>query len=55
MKADHGKNTEKYGGGVFTSERKRASEPTMASKHPQCQRKTDGGLGKVLQIRAVRR
>jgi hypothetical protein len=34
MKAELVKNIEKYGGGVFTSGRKKALEPKMATKHP---------------------
>jgi hypothetical protein len=36
------------GGGVFTSERKRALEPKMATKHPLRRRKTEGGRAKRL-------
>jgi hypothetical protein len=48
MKAELVKNTEKYGGGVFSSGRKRALEPKKPSEHPQCQRKTEGGQEKRL-------
>jgi len=40
MKAELVKNTEKYAGGVFTSRRKRALEPNMASEQPRRRRKT---------------
>jgi hypothetical protein len=46
MKAEHVKNTEKYGGGVFTSGRKRALEPKMATNHPQRRRKTGANWAK---------
>jgi hypothetical protein len=39
---NHGNN----GGGVFTSRRKMALEPTMASKHLPRRTKTEGGLEK---------
>jgi hypothetical protein len=48
MKAELVKNTEKYGGSVFTSERKRALEPKMATKHPQRRRKTGANPEKRL-------
>ena len=48
MKADNGKNTHNYGGGVFTSGRKRALEPKMATKHPQRRRKTGANRAKRL-------
>jgi hypothetical protein len=44
MKAELVKNTEKYGGGVFTSGTKMALEPKMASKHFPRREKTIGGL-----------
>jgi hypothetical protein len=48
MKAELVKNTEKYGGGVFTSGTKRALEPKMASKHLPRRRKTEADRAKRL-------
>src|SRR5271170_7994683 len=36
------------GGGVFTSERKMALEPKLATKHPLCQSKTEANQAKRL-------
>jgi hypothetical protein len=36
-------NNGNYGGGVFSSGRKRPLEPKKASRHPLCRRKKDGG------------
>jgi hypothetical protein len=43
------------GGGVFTSGRKRALEPKMATKHPQRHRKTDANRAKRLANPGMRK
>jgi hypothetical protein len=45
---DSHENNKKHGRGVFTSRRKMALEPTMASKHLPRRTKTEGGLEKRL-------
>lgn len=42
------KNTGNHGGGVFTSGRNRASEPTKATKHPMRRKKTEPNRAKKL-------
>jgi hypothetical protein len=48
MKSELVKNTEKCGGGVFASGRKRSLEPKMATKHPKRRRKTGANPEKRL-------
>jgi len=43
------------GGGVFTSGRKMALEPKLATKHPLCQSKTEANQAKRLANQSRRR
>jgi hypothetical protein len=49
VKESH-ENNGNHGGGVFTSRRKMALEPTMASKHLPRRTKTEADWKKDLQI-----